>query len=100
MTVDGVDLGRAMLPNDVYIILKRVADLDDDEMLEAFQAGIAHLAALPADAAPGERIGMTAAEAEAAIKAASEVTRSRLRAWRARARQMTWGELRVLIRGL
>lgn len=94
------NLGRAMLPAEVFVILKRELDLDDDDLLNAFARGVEILADLPEDANDRQRMGLRSDETDDAIAAASEVTRSRLSAWRKHQRQMTWPELRVLCRGL
>ncbi|MFE1598155.1 hypothetical protein [Methylobacterium sp. ID0610] len=95
MVVAGLDLGTAMVPADVYIEIKRLLELDDDKILAAFAAG--------ADAlAKGDAAGPLVEDIDDldATSAALEVSRSRLKAWRKHARQMTWPELRVLLLGL
>ena len=92
---DHPTLLRPMSPVDVYIEVKRLLQLDDDELLQAFAAGAAMLAESLADGHLVEEL----TNCEAAISAATEVTRSRLTAWRKRGREMTWDELRVFLLG-
>lgn len=98
MVLDGQDLGPAMSPSDVYVDLRHLLDLDDDEIIEAFRLGAAAL--VEAERGPGSALVMGIEDEAGAIEAALAVTRSRVTGWRRRARQMTWPELRVLLLGL
>lgn len=93
MIVRGQNLGPALKPQDIYIWLRVLLVLDDAELLEAFAAS---LTADPNKTYPE----LHAAEIDAMLAAASEVSRSRLDAWRRRNREMTWLELRALLLGL
>lgn len=103
MVVDGQDLGAAMLPNDVLIELRHAASLDHDEIIQALHAAADRveqdMAETPVSGMPVLGV-LTVAERTAAVEAARAVTRSRVDAWRRRHRQMTWGELRMLLLGL
>lgn len=98
MIHDGIDLGTAMTPCDVYIELRALLFLEDDELIEAFRIGAADI--MEADAGPGSALVLHVGNRDAVCHAALAVTRSRLVAWRRRAREMTWPELRVLMLGL
>lgn len=96
ISADGVDLGPPMLPQDVFLALRVSLALEDDEILDAFELGAARVERDP-DRSLRE---LSTADRQAAIDAARQVTRSRLQAWRKRARHMTWLELRILFVGL
>ena len=85
-----------MLPADLYIALRQLLDLTDDELLDGFAAGATRL--LAGDASPALLAALD--QPADAAAAAQAVTRARLQAWRKRGRQMTWPELRVLLLGL
>ena len=102
MVVDGVDLGHAMTPQDVLVWMRVACDLDDDEIAAAMLAGADRVERDMHDPA-AERptlAELPEPERREAVRAAREVTRSRVDAWRRRHRHMTWGELRVLFVGL
>lgn len=93
--VDGKDLGPAMRPQDIFLWLRQLLCLEPAEVVEAMRLGAAALEARPeiaSELAPGDR--------ELAVRQALEATPSRVDAWRRRAREMTWLELRVLLAGL
>lgn len=93
MIVAGRNLGPALKPQDVFIWLKLLLELEPDEILEAFaRADAGRLA----QAYPE----LTDLEIGAMISGAAEVTPSRIDAWRRRNREMTWLELRTLLAGL
>lgn len=102
--VGGKDLGQPMRPSDIYIRLRRLLHLDDDELLAAFAAGVGcverDLGPDPARPDAPALMELEPAERVAAAAEAREITRSRLDAWRKRHREMTWRELRVLFAGL
>lgn len=93
MIVRGQNLGPALKPQDICIWLRVLLVLDDAELLEAFAAAL--------DADPDETFPeLRQAEIDTLIAAASDVSRSRIDAWRRRNREMTWLELRALLLGL
>lgn len=96
MVVDGADLGPAMAPQDLFVHLRQLLDLEDQEILDALQAGAGRMEADP----EGTLVELSDADHALAIEQARAVTRSRVTAWRRRARHMTWLELRVLLLGL
>lgn len=102
MVIDGVDLGRAMTPQDLLVWLRVACHLDDDEIVPAMLAGADRVERDMADPAAERPVLAELPEDERreAVRAAREVTRSRVDAWRRRHRHMTWGELRVLFVGL
>ncbi|MGI8839711.1 MAG: hypothetical protein ACR2F8_02835 [Caulobacteraceae bacterium] len=91
----GAELGESLLPADIYIEVRRLVDLTDGEIIDAFAAGAAALAE-----GAGQGALVAVGDRSGAIEAAAAVTRSCLAAWRKRGRQMTWDELRVLLLGL
>ena len=90
------DLGVPMSPADVFIALRQIAELEDDEMLQAFAAGADRIEA--GDAPPALLAALGGIPH--VVAQARAVTPSRLVAWRRRGREMTWPELRVLLLGL
>jgi len=101
MKLDGVDLGPAMLPQDILIWM-RLCGMDDEEIIPAFQAGADRLERVVEDPASPDRVmaELTVEDRAEAVRQAREVTPSRVLAWRRRHRQMTWLELRALYVGL
>ncbi|MEW5425089.1 hypothetical protein [Amorphus sp. 3PC139-8] len=95
MVVDGRDLGPAMTPGDVMIWLRQILELDEVAIVAAMYAGAARLAEDP-ECLPD----LDPSEIARTLEEAREVSRSRVDAWRKRARHMTWLELRVLLIGL
>jgi hypothetical protein len=97
MTIDGVDLGPSMTPQDVLIWLRIGCGLDDADVLPALRAGADRLEQTGDLLAMAE---LSDADRAAAVRQARDATNSRLVAWRRRNRQMTWLELRALFVGL
>lgn len=93
MVVDGQDLGAPLKPQDLLVWLRQLHMLDDREVAEAMHLGAA---ADLARAYPG----LTDDELGEAVAAGAAATASRAVAWRRRAREMTWLELRVLLVGV
>lgn len=96
MSINGADIGPAMTPQDVFVHIRRLLDLDDEEILDALQVGAGRM--------EGDRentlVDLSDVDHALAIQQARTVTRARITAWRRRARHMTWLELRVLLLGL
>lgn len=93
MVVRGQNLGPALKPQDVFVWLKLLMGLDDEDVLAAF-------AAVPGTDPARTYPELTEAEIAAMLIANTQVTRSRITAWRKRNREMTWLELRALFLGL
>ena len=104
MIIDGIDLGPSMPPQEIYILLRRLMDLDNDEIITAFRIGRDRVARdmgpNPVDAAVPALGYLSKADRDIALSQTADVSRSRLVAWRKRARDMTWLELRILLLGL
>ena len=101
MKLDGVDLGPAMLPQDILIWM-RLCGVDDDEIIPAFQAGADRLKRVVEDPASPDRLmaELSLEDRTEVVRQARVVTPSRVLAWRRRHRHMTWLELRVMFVGL
>lgn len=96
MSVGGVDLGPAMRPQDVFAALRRILALREPaEVVEIMRLGAQELRD-----APQRAVELDDTDRALAIEQAESVTSSRVDAWRRRAREMTWLELRVLLIGL
>ena len=94
-----------MLPQESLLWLRVACGVNDDEIVAAM-AGGADRVERDLDS-PQDDVGFRPALAElppderrAAVRAARDVTASRLAAWRRRHRHMTWPELRILFVGL
>lgn len=89
-------LGPAMRPQDIFVLIRRASDLrDDHEVVEVLRLGAAAIHDQPS-LVPD----LSDADRDTAITQAGDATPSRVMAWRKRAREMTWLELRVLLIGL
>lgn len=98
MVVDGQDLGPAILPQRLFVVLRRILKLrDDNDVLEIFAEAVDRLE-------DGDRTmlfgGLSDADYDTMIAQARDVSPSRFRAWREGHRHMTWWEMYALLLGL
>jgi len=102
MIVDGRDLGHAMRPHDIFIRIRFLYD-DDETILAIFLAAVNRLekdlAVPPEDRTPA-LFELPLEERMRALEETREISMSRIKAWRKRAREMTWRELRMFFLGI
>ena len=98
MVVDGKDLGPAILPQRLFVVLRKILKLpDDNDVLEIFAEAVDRLE-------DGDRTmlfgGLSDADYDTMIAQARDVSPSRFRAWREGHRHATWWEIYALLLGL
>jgi len=93
--IDGNDLGPILRPQDAYIWMRHIMEIEIEDVPEIMMAAASALADDPSIFAE-----LSDNDIATAIEQASAVSKSRAVAWKKRAREMTWLELRMFFLGL
>jgi hypothetical protein len=90
-----------MTPADIFILLRQISGLSDEEILEAVRIGASELQDSDSRGSyyPAYH-DLPARERQAIISNAMSITMTRLTAWRKRRRQVTWHDIHILLLGM
>ena len=92
-----------MTPTDIFILLRQISGLSDEEILEAVQPTTGKSELQDSDSRGSYYPAyhdLPARERREIISKAMSITMTRLTAWRKRRRQVTWHDLHILLLGM